>query len=312
VTKTISGGSIGVWGFFFISGFLVTESYLKTPQCYIFLVKRFLRIWPGLTASLILSVILAYITCSGNHEVFFQGAKNYLANNILLFKGILYTLPGAFPKVSFPSVNGSLWTLPWEVRMYILVAVLGVTGILLKRECLNLALILIVIIVFAESKFDGFLPTFDNSGCTFMIFAFLLGMATCTNTATAKYDHASLLLIMVSVTIIACSGFTKISCVTIICSIILFLGFSRKVPIIMCNNDISYGIYIYSFPVQQFIINQSSTHSPIFLFFMTMPVVIVLAYLSWNFLEKPFLRLKPKDSAKTKTIHMDASYNIGS
>lgn len=120
----ISLGSIAVDCFFITSGLLVTASLLKRQNIIDFLWARTLRIFPALVIMLCLTVfglgvfftsmpLGSYLTDFATYKYFFKCAT--------LIAGVSYTLPGVFDGNPFDnSVNGSLWTMPFEVRMYII------------------------------------------------------------------------------------------------------------------------------------------------------------------------------------------------
>ena len=71
--------------------------------------------------------------------------------------------------------------------------------------------------------------------------------------------------------------------------------FGRKV-------DLSYGIYLFGFPIQQLVI--AATHqtiAPAALFLVAFPLTCILAYFSWTFVESPCLRWA--HSPRTRAAH---------
>jgi peptidoglycan/LPS O-acetylase OafA/YrhL len=57
--------------------------------------------------------------------------------------------------------------------------------------------------------------------------------------------------------------------------------------------DFSYGVYIYAFPVQQLLVAWMGGRVPVLLLAaMALPIVVVLAALSWHLVEKRALSLK--------------------
>jgi len=58
--------------------------------------------------------------------------------------------------------------------------------------------------------------------------------------------------------------------------------------------DISYGLYIYAFPIQELIVylNGGGRMKPSYIFFFSLPIIILLSLISWNLVEKGFLKLK--------------------
>ena len=118
-------GTIAVDIFFVTSGFLVTGSLLTRHSALEFLWARTLRVFPALLVMLLLTVfglgplvtswpLSAYLTDAGTY--------GYLLKCATLVSGVQYNLPGVFADNPFKSaVNGSLWSLPYEIRMYAIV-----------------------------------------------------------------------------------------------------------------------------------------------------------------------------------------------
>src|SRR6516225_12269559 len=135
-------GLPGVFVFFAISGFLVTQSFEGTRDPLRFLAKRALRIFPGLFVATTLSAfVLAPLVTTlplgsylGRPEPY-----EYVIGNTLLDQTV-HELPG----VRFVDnqvgleINGSLWTLRYEFVMYVMVLVLGIFRLLTVRTALLL------------------------------------------------------------------------------------------------------------------------------------------------------------------------------
>lgn len=134
----MSFGSIAVDIFFATSGFLVTGSLLARKNILEFVWARVLRIYPALVAAVLFCSLIvgAYFTTLST-PAFFANPDTYkfIYKNISLLLGLKLTLPGVFDNVPYASiVNGSLWTLPWEIKMYIVLAVVGGVVFVIKKR----------------------------------------------------------------------------------------------------------------------------------------------------------------------------------
>ena len=131
----ISLGGVAVMVFFSISGFLVTQSWLSDPNAFRFAWRRILRIWPALITVVLLSTLILgpIVTNLTVFDYFAHRATwDYLRTLIM---EIHFPLPGVFTNnPGGSSVNGSLWTIPFEVRCYLFMAIIGITGLLKNKK----------------------------------------------------------------------------------------------------------------------------------------------------------------------------------
>lgn len=113
---------LAVDGFFFVSGFLVSQSLFRQHGVGRFAAMRFGRIWPGLAVSLFATAV-AFALLSGRPLAYLtdQETLRFLGQNLLQVKAY-YTLPGLSPGEAPMAVNGSLWTITWELRCYVALA----------------------------------------------------------------------------------------------------------------------------------------------------------------------------------------------
>lgn len=130
-----------VWvdGFFAISGFLITASWVRNPRLREYFVARVLRIFPGLWACLIVvAFVIAPISVaiqggSPARLLLSSAPIQYVLNNAVLNVYHL-GIAGTPRNVPFPGVwDGVLWTLIFEFFCYIAIAVAGVAGLLKRR-----------------------------------------------------------------------------------------------------------------------------------------------------------------------------------
>ena len=122
-------GPLGVYIFFAISGYLVAQSWQRDPNVPRFLAKRALRIFPGLLVCTLLSVLVLgpWLTTLDMATYWRNEHTRGYFTNVALY--MTYHLPGVFAQNKLPhAVNGSLWSLPVEFFMYLLLAFLGLVG----------------------------------------------------------------------------------------------------------------------------------------------------------------------------------------
>ena len=136
-----SFGSLAVAVFFIISGYLVSSSYENSTSVLQYFKKRIFRIFPGLFAVLTLSALVMgpLVTSLSVKEYFAHPTTWEHIKSIQLYP-LSFNLPGVFENNLYSSsVNGSLWTVPYQFGFYILLGIVGFLG-LNKRRGISLAL----------------------------------------------------------------------------------------------------------------------------------------------------------------------------
>jgi len=300
-------GGLAVAAFFALSGFLITRSGTGRVSIWRFFWHRFLRILPGFWVCLLFTAfIIAPIIwlAEGNRlNTFFQftndGPLRYLWVNwgLRIQQFSIHQLPTQTPFPHF--INGSLWTLSHEFACYILIALLAVTGVLKKAPWLALLITLGLMALqvtnfMRPDMFATHIPPFSELGL-FMRNAmyFFVGASLF---LYAKHVPAHPLVFVGCVAIFIASlrlGFYSLT--NGITVPYIFLWLALKLPITQWGRygDFSYGIYIYGFPIQQILaalkVNQFGELPYFSLAFL---VTLILAVLSYRFVEAPALRLK--------------------
>jgi peptidoglycan/LPS O-acetylase OafA/YrhL len=294
-------GLSGVFVFFAISGFLVTQSFEQTPNPLHFLAKRALRIFPGLfVATLISAFVLGPIVTDlpladylGRVEPY-----QYVVGNTLLDQTVR-ELPG----VSFADnkigleINGSLWTLRSEFLMYLMVLALGVLGLLTSRTAL-------VLVAFGMACLLNMLDEFEKWGLFFQALSswgwlvgfFAAGMALYKLRDTRIFDGRIAVLALAGLVLSVPLRQFILLFPIFGCYLAIWLALNPHLPVIPAARfgDLSYGLYIYGWPVEQTVMWLSGGRAAWWLVFLiALPATSVIAFLSWHLVERPMLRLKP-------------------
>jgi peptidoglycan/LPS O-acetylase OafA/YrhL len=131
--RGLSGQAVAL--FFVVSGYLVTASFARRGQFGSYAASRLLRIMPALWAALILTVLVATVitTLPAGEFLTQRTTSGYLLHNASLLD-LRYELAGVFSANPSKEVNVSLWTLPLEFGMYVVVAAVGLIGLLRLRR----------------------------------------------------------------------------------------------------------------------------------------------------------------------------------
>jgi peptidoglycan/LPS O-acetylase OafA/YrhL len=303
--------SVGVYIFLAISGYLVTESWLRQPSLPRFMLKRSLRIFPGLAAAVLLTTFaLGPVMTSLPVADYLQHPVTmaYL-KNIGLYIG--YSLPGVFESNPFKyAVNGSLWSLPVEFFCYLLIAVFAfipknarfpyvaaclVLAIAIDRIRLSLELQPVVLYatnVYFIAKYSVF----------FIVGALIKLLAIPQNGRIAAAALAGLLVLCPFVSEEA----GLIPMWFGLPYVFLTIG-EKSTPVLRSwarFGDFSYGMYLYSFPLTQAIIAATGNGLSLHLLVPTITLLSVICGLaSWHLVEKQALRLKgSRSEAATASI----------
>lgn len=303
----ISLGTLGVWIFFILSGYLISHSWHQYPRFNVFFAKRALRIFPALIVAVLVSVIVSGIFFTNLSLVeFFKSPEtlSYL-NNILLINP-QYSLPGeVFATNPHPNaVNGSIWTLAYEFLMYATVAVFGVLGIFKKIGVTKIWIVLfvsqIIMSILGVQNFDFVILYFQ--------FNFIVTLALMFFTGVLVQQHYNRFAFAPKYGIIAATAFlafatlipiaSELVAATILAYAVFSLGNSSKMSWFGKYGDFSYGIYIYSFPIQQMIVSITSTTQPFKLFGLSLAISIIAGALSWWLVESRVLKFKSKINLK--------------
>jgi peptidoglycan/LPS O-acetylase OafA/YrhL len=302
-----TGGTLGVIVFFAISGYLITQSFVaRGGQLKSFLTARFLRVYPGLVAATFFSALLAGLATNVPLREFLthQLTRRFLLHNSLGYPTEYY-LPGAFAGNPIGgAVNGSLWTLPIEMEMYLVIAGLGVFGLFGSREWFNTFFAAFILMVSTVKLTDlplvyGNTPEVARMGIVFLCGAFFY----------VNRNHIPVSIPWLIVLLAAIVHWHKVPGIRMlylpaVAYIALALAYHPKLYFAGFNRlgDYSYGLYIYAYPTQQLIAyyNKGIKAGPLFLF--AYPCILAVAILSWKFIEKPMLRLKPTEPAGLRNL----------
>ena len=298
---TFTTGGLAVGGFFALSGFLITRSRERTESGR-FLWHRFLRIFPGYWACLIVTVLvfapIAYAREFGTLAGYLTGPDapwSYLFKNALLIVGQanignLMRLP----IYTANEINGSLWTLQWEFLCYLLASIMFSSVPMLRRPAVAIVFAVSVLAVIAVLISINPLHTYD-----LVYILILFGFFGCGSVAYLLRNKIPMRGWVALVASIACVAFlatqwSRVFVVPCIAYVALYAamtlpirGFDRRV-------DLSYGVYVYSFPIQKLLAVVCALNVLGFTPFFVIALAASLAFAlcSWLLVEKPASSLK--------------------
>lgn len=283
-------GTVALIAFFSISGYLITKSMMRSDCVAEFTKKRLLRIYPGLIAcGLVIYILMPLIYyISGGGIDAFRMISSFIKTLVMLpyyqpsdmTVGYIYT----------NAINGSLWSLPIEVLCYGIIA----TCLSIKKDKSSIFIVTTLSIVLAMmsyfSEHDYIFYSISMKHAIPLLASFMIG-ASVGVSDSFKRRGVILLSILVSALLIAGSVGRQdfmLSAFFFMPVLIISVGLIFKDNLIKGRFDYSYGIYIYAFPIQQIIINETDIS---FLPGMLISIIltVVFASISWHLVEKRFL-----------------------
>ncbi len=301
-----SGGGIGVTIFFIISGFLVSGSIERRPTID-YLASRALRIVPAFAVVTCFEILLigpAFSTLSLSAYFSDFSTWRHFANPLIF--PIDFRLPGVFDDLPNSAVNGSLWTLPLECGLYFVLPVIARCGGLTKRGAI-IAFATCFAGYFIATGYFGLASLNEGPELLRGVRAFsALKLATFFFAGAALRANRNEVPLHIGGAIICCALLfaaartSTAMAVYFICTPYLVIFAALKFPAVSLEKvgDLSYGIYLFAFPVQQGLMTAFTLgQRPVRLSMLAIPIVLTLAFLSWRFVERPALRLRNRNRA---------------
>jgi len=293
--------SLAVHVFFFLSGLLVTESARRHRAAPVqYLRKRALRIFPALVANAIL-VPVALVVFGAWTGVGLVDIARYALRLVTLIS-VQFEHPGAFAQNPFKgAINGSVWSLRHEIIVYLLVIGASMAGALANPRRRAVFLLLVIAYIVA----GHLIAPLAEGGILFLVaegrhvmFSFLLGVAAHQFAARVPLNAVTTLpgiALLLAAQLLHNRVLAELAIIYLVCAATLLLAFprgkTRPLP-----HDVSYGVYIYSWPIQQLMLWVAASAfgvalAPIPLFVVSVGPLLIVALASWLWIERPALAL---------------------
>lgn len=306
-------GTLAVGVFFSISGYLITASAFARPSFLSFLSARARRIFPALSLVVILSaLILGPMMSTLVMLQYFSSPSvlTYVLRNLSLFQ-LQWGLPGVFAATPYGAVvNGSLWTLPIEFALYLAVGV-GVLG--LRKLGLQQRLLLPLLAISGVCLLCWFFVLRGSqSGAALLIPYFMLGSACrlCHRRLPLKGAvAAALLAVLLLGELAGLKAFPVLASCAISYSTLWLARHPQWVLPFSTERigDLSYGIYLFAFPVQQTIVALGLARTPSMLTLMATLLVLPLAWATWHGIERRWVQTRPLRGEAAVTLQAPAA-----
>ncbi len=282
-------GIVGVFVFFTISGYLVTQSFDTTNSPLVFLAKRALRVFPGLILCLaVCAFVIGPLATWLPLADYFTRREPYL---FLIRNAVLDTEYNRLPGVVFGPgaiggiVNGPLWSLPCEVLMYLMLCALGVCRLL----TLPIGLLLL-----AAGILCLWFEVTDALGGAFWLLGFFAAGICCyrlraTGLFTGGWAGHWALVAALGLGLSIPARLFLVVFPLFGSYLAIYLALNRKLPPVPAARfgDLSYGLYIYGWPIEQCVVYFSGGAAPWWeAFAISLPLAAAAAFLSWHGIER--------------------------
>ena len=296
-------GNIGVYIFLIVSGYLITSSLLKSSNVLDFIWKRFLRVFPAMWVMILISVFLfAPLISKVSLDDYFKDILNYtFLKNLLLYIPNNYKIPSVFVDNPIGTFNGSLWTIGYEVFFYVLLLFLFFYKVKNLRYLLLFQWIIFLLVQLylgdriATYSYSTPLLLNLNIEHFFRLFIYFeSGVLLYLFNEVIFKRKTMLFYVFICIIVFSIFGISNLFIEIILPPTIIFFAISNSVfSFVEKLGDLSYGMYLYGYIIQQYIVSLNiSFLNEYYLFLFSLIVSSIIAYISWNLVEKRFLSFK--------------------
>ncbi|MDQ0623697.1 acyltransferase family protein [Paraburkholderia graminis] len=318
-------GALGVYAFFLLSGMLVTASFDRQRSAPRFAVLRIARLWPAVALGSLVTVFIVgpLFTTLPLREYFSSGMTwSNLDNFSTIVMNTGWALPGVFEHNRFPvDVSSPLWTLPLQVRCYLIVLAAGMLGLLssprgaLLAAALGIAAFVLRVhlpphltphsLPLVQIGLRDFSETPGGYSFWpepfFMLGVLLYGLRE----RIDIHGLMTLALTMVFLVFRDTAGAQPLFYLAFVYGV-LWVGTTPLLRRFVPRHDYSYGIYLYGFMVQQCVANIAPQLSHVTAVLIAAPFIVLCAALSWHCVERPVLMWCRARLARPRAVRADA------
>jgi peptidoglycan/LPS O-acetylase OafA/YrhL len=270
-------GGTAVKAFFSITGFLVTYSFLRRDYDIIsYAKKRFARIIPAYIVTIFFCVFIGWVVTSLSTKDYFFSVQTwkYFITNIFMLNWLEPELPNTFQTNPLPQMDGSLWVMKQEVIFYILIPLLVFFAKKIGKEWVCIPLTILCFFIYPYVNIQTKLFTYFIGGMTLMLFFDIYN----------KYLKYIFCISLCALLFEVCETIAFPMMLVGIAYHCKPLNLFKKV------DNITYGLFLYHFPVIQALIHYGiADYSLTLCFILTFIITSFLATISWFCIEKPLM-----------------------
>lgn len=289
-------GEHAVNGFFAISGFLVTMSFVRRGWRD-YAISRALRIVPGLVvAALAVSLLLGAALTRLDLGSYLRDPAlwRYVTGLLTTFKTNA-ALPGVFADNPFRYPMGTVWTLKYEVICYVGVLGCGIAGLLVRRGPATLAAVALFVTLLGLGLFAPGAGKGQETALR-LPFLFAAGGVLYLWRDAVRLSVWPLLAAVAATVLMRETGAYRALLFAAEAYGILWLSLAPALarPALDLRQDLSYGTYLYGWPVQQALVQLFPGTGAWALLGPSLVLTLLVAAASWLAVERPALALKAK------------------
>ncbi len=282
-------GGVAVDIFFVASGFLVASS-LERSSLARYAWARSLRIFPALFVAIGLTVfVLGPLLTTADGYWSDPQTWRYLWRNALMV-GTEYFLPGVFESHPDRAVNGSLWSLPVEFRLYVVFFFLALVGLLQRERFTLLVIALLLVGLAVVPQYPVFTQYANWVNASALFFAGALVWKRRDEVLLSPWGVLG--LIALGMMTHGTPAFPVAYFASVVYGVFVF-ALCLRLPRIHVR-DLSYGVYLYGWPAQQLVVHLAPGGSAMVNTLAGAAIALVLAFASWELVERPSLSLKSR------------------
>lgn len=283
-------GSLAVKFFFLLSGLLVTNSWLSRPSLINFISARVFRIFPSLIVSSALCMLVLGALLTTLPATSYYG-NTWMYWHIFMYPYLGYELPGVFTKNTYHAVNGSLWTIPYELLMYAYLLGIALCGVFRHKMFATIVLsVIVVCFIFQPEQITVLGMTNVNDAGQFPAF-FAFGSLLALHKDNVRIGVPMIIGLFLITWLLRNGPAFRYAFYLTFALTPLWLMTLKPIKALRTKGDYSYGVYVYGWPIQQTIaaiVPNIGVHANQF---ASLSVAIIIAAVSWHIIEKPFISI---------------------
>ena len=280
-------GGLAVSIFFVYGGFLIAKSMERLKETKKYFKARIIRIFPPLifvtfVATFIMGPLVTVLPLSRYFSDY--ATYRYLLNSLMI---LIHDLPGVFIDNINTSVNGPLWTLPVEFSCYIMCYFFYKLK-LLDEKIAKYTVIPAIIFYYIMYVSLSDMPIIREALRPIMLF--YVGMIYYVYRNKVKFEYKYLIISLIFLIVGSVADIMQFAIIVFLPYILFCIGYgtTRKLEHFGEKMEISYGIYLFGWPVQQCVVFFLGKETlPLIVFIIAVPIAIICGVITFNLVEKP-------------------------